>query len=407
VNARRRRIAFVVDRFAPTTYGGAPLYAHRLAAHLAQRFETELLTTTAQDYMTWANAFAPGTDVVDGVTVRRFAIDAERDVPRFDRLSRRLLRARRPSLAAQERWMGAQGPLSLDLLRYIATERAAYDAFVFVSYLYATTYFGLPLVADRALLVPLAHDEWPIRFPMWNRIFSLPRGFAYNTMEERAFTQRRFPNANVDGPVIGAGVEAPPDTDRKRFRARYGIDGRFALYLGRVDPSKGCADLVRTFRRTRAQHGRSLVLVGEPYMNVRAGDGVLVTGPVDDATKWDALAACDVLVLPSRYESLSFVALEAWAMGKPVLANARAAAVAGQIERSGGGLTYTTDAEFAGALTSLDATRATEYGARGRAFVDEHYRWPVIEARFAEHLATVFGWHERSTATPARRQWWM
>jgi glycosyltransferase involved in cell wall biosynthesis len=388
----RRRIAFVVDRYAPTTFGGAPLYAHRLAEHLAARFDTEILTTTAQDYMTWANAFAPGTERVDGVTVRRFAIDIERGVARFDRLSKRLLRVRRPALAAQERWMGAQGPLSLELLRYLARERDAYDAFVFVSYLYATTYFGLPLVADRALFVPLAHDEWPIRFSMWDRIFALPRGFAYNTIEERAFARERFPQANVDGPVIGAGVDAPANADRKRFRERYGIAGRFALYLGRVDPSKGCADLVRTFRRTRARHDRSLVLVGERYMDVREGGGVVVTGPVDEQTKWDALAACDVVVLPSRYESLSFVALEAWAMGKPVLANARAEAVAGQIERSGGGLTYRTDAEFAGALNALDGPRGLDYGARGRAFVDEHYRWPAIEARFADHLASVFAW---------------
>ena len=392
MSGRRRRIAFVVDRYAPTTFGGAPLYAHRLARVLAARFDTEILTTTAQDYMTWTNAFAPGCETIDGVDVRRFAIDVERNVARFDAFSRRLLRARHPAIATQEFWMGAQGPMSLDLLRYLAAERAAYDAFVFVSYLYATTYFGLPLVAGRALLVPLAHDEWPIRFSMWDRIFSLPSGFAYNTVEERAFAQRRFPAANVDGPVIGAGVEPPPTTDRKRFRSRYGIEGRFALYLGRVDPSKGCADLVRTFRRTRKQHDRSLVLVGERYTDVRPGDGVCVTGPVDDQTKWDAIAACDVLVLPSRYESLSFVALEAWAMGKPVLANARALAVAGQIERSGGGLTYTTDREFAGALASLDAARAAELGARGRAFVDEFYRWPAIEACFAAHLTSVFGW---------------
>jgi len=392
VKAPRRRIAFVVDRCAPTTFGGAPLHAHRLATQLAERFDTEILTTTAQDYMRWSNAFAPGVATIDGVPVRRFTIDVERDVPRFDRLSRRLLRARRPSLAAQERWMGAQGPLSLDLLRYLARERDAYDAFVFVSYLYATTYFGLPLVADRTLFMPLTHDEWPIRFSMWDRIFSLARGFAYNTDEERTFTQRRFPHTNVDGPVIGAGVDAPATADRRRFRERYGIEGRFALYLGRVDPSKGCDELVRTFRRTRARHGRSLVLVGERYMRVRSGDGVVVTGPVDEETKWDALAACDLLVLPSRYESLSFVALEAWAMGKPVLANARAEAVAGQIERSGGGLTYANEAEFAGALASLEPARAREYGARGRAFVEEYYRWPAIEARFAAHLTSVFGW---------------
>ena len=387
----RRRIAIVIDRYAPTTFGGAPLYAHGLAKHLGQRFDTEILTTTAQDYMTWANAFEPGVETIDGVCVRRFAIDVERDVARFDQRSRRLLRTPQPGRAEQERWMGAQGPMSLPLLRFLAAERTAYDAFIFVSYLYATTYFGLPLVADRALFVPLVHDEWPLRFAMWDRIFGLPRGFAYNTDEERAFTVARFPNAHVDGPVIGIGVDAPSSTDPERFRRRFNIDRPFALYLGRVDPSKGCAELVRAFRRSR-RRDRALVLVGERYMPVNERDGVYATGPVDDTTKWDALAACDLLVLPSRYESLSLVALEAWASRKPVLANARARAVAGQIERSGGGLIYRTDRDFARAMRHLADGDAAAYGERGRAFVDERYRWPVIEARFAAHLGTVFGW---------------
>ncbi len=392
MTGRRRRVAFIVDRYAPTTFGGAPLYAHSLAKHLSERFTTEILTTTAHDYMTWENAFAPGVDAADGVTVRRFAVDVQRDVARFDRRSRRLLRTRRPSRDDQERWMGAQGPLSLALLRYLAAEREQYDAFVFVSYLYATTYFGLPLVADRALFVPLTHDEWPLRFSMWDRIFALPRGFVYNTDEERAFTAARFPHADVAGPVIGVGIDPPPAAEPERFRRRFGIERPFALYLGRVDPSKGCAELLRSYAGAGARRDHDLVLVGERYMDVPQRDGVHATGPVDDALKWDALAACDLLVLPSRYESLSLVALEAWASRKPVLASARARAVAGQIARSGGGLTYTGDRSFAHAFAQLAAPAGAAYGARGRDFVDAHYRWPAIEQRFAAHLATVLGW---------------
>ena len=396
MTVRTRRIAFVVDRYAATTFGGAPLYAHGLARRLGARFDTEILTTTARDYMTWDNAFEAGVERSDGVAIRRFPIDVRRNVSRFDRLSRRLVRARHPTIADQERWMGEQGPMSLALLRYLAAERDNYDAFVFVSYLYATTYFGLPLVADRALFVPLSHDEWPIRFSMWNRIFALPRGYAYNTPEERDFTIARFPKAGVDGPAIGFGIDAPPAADGDRFRERFGIRGPFMLYLGRVDPSKGCAELLRAYRHTRKRDGRALVFVGESYMRVAEHDGVRVTGPVDDATKWDALAACDLLVLPSHYESLSLVALEAWSSGKPVLANARARAVAGQIERSGGGLTYNDERDFAHALARLDATAAWDFGARGHAFVDALYRWPAIEARFIAHLDTVFHWESQA-----------
>ena len=44
-------------------------------------------------------------------------------------------------------------------------------------------------------------------------------------------------------------------------------------------------------------------------------------GFLDDRDKFDALAAPDLLIMPSYYESLSMVALEAWALGRPVLAN--------------------------------------------------------------------------------------
>jgi glycosyltransferase involved in cell wall biosynthesis len=395
VSAPRRRIAVLVDRYAPSIFAGAPLHAFALAQHLQHRYDVELLTTTAADPVTWANALPAGVETIDGLTVRRFAIDVEREKRHFDRLSKRLLRQRHPSIAEQERWMATQGPLSLDLLRYLARERTAYDAFVFVSYLYATTYFGLPIVADRACLLPLTHDEWALRFSLWDRLFALPRGFAYNTPEERSLTAARFPHARTSGPAIGVGVAAPASADPDRFRRRFGIDRPFALYLGRVDASKNVPALLRAYRAQRRSGGRDLVLVGTPSMDVRPSTGVHVTGAVDDETKWDALDACDLLVQPSHYESLSLVALEAWASGKPVIANARAEAVAGQIRRSGGGLTYTNDRGFAAALDALDPQRALVYGARGRAFVDEHYRWPIIEERFATHLATTFGWPEQ------------
>jgi glycosyltransferase involved in cell wall biosynthesis len=295
--------------------------------------------------------------------------------------------------------MGAQGPLSLDLVRYLAHEREAYDAFVFVSYLYATTYFGLPLVADRALLLPLAHDEWMLRLPMWDRIFALPRGFVYNTAEERDLIARRFPKRATGGPVIGVGIDPPPATDPERFRRTWGIERPFALSLGRVDASKGTDELLRAHRRS--SHTRELVLMGERQMRVPATRDVTLTGPVDEQMKWDALAACDVLVLPSRYESLSLAALEAWATGKPVLANARAHAVAGQIARSGGGLTYDGEADLARRLDEAEPGGGAEAGRRGAAFVDEHYAWPVIEARFTAHLVNVMGWSDDASTGSA------
>ena len=64
-----------------------------------------------------------------------------------------------------------------------------------------------------------------------------------------------------------------------------------------------------------------------------------------------------VLVMPSYYESLSMVALEAWALGKPVLANARCDVLLGQCLRSNAGLYYENAAEFAAALDRCSTIR--------------------------------------------------
>ena len=63
-------------------------------------------------------------------------------------------------------------------------------------------------------------------------------------------------------------------------------------------------------------------------------------GFLSDEDKFDAMAAADVLVMPSYYESLSMVALEAWALGKPVLANAKCDVLKGQALRSNAALFY-------------------------------------------------------------------
>ena len=70
--------------------------------------------------------------------------------------------------------MRAQGPMSTQLLDYLDAFGTRYAAVVFFSYLYATTYFGLPIVEDRAILAPLAHDEWPLTFSLWDRFFARP-----------------------------------------------------------------------------------------------------------------------------------------------------------------------------------------------------------------------------------------
>ncbi len=99
-------------------------------------------------------------------------MDKPRVVDEFSRISDMIhSRLSEVSLAEQENWMRAQGPISSDLTSFIRDRRDDYDAFIFFTYLYATTYFSLPLVQDKAFLVPAGHDEWPIYLSIWDDFF--------------------------------------------------------------------------------------------------------------------------------------------------------------------------------------------------------------------------------------------
>jgi hypothetical protein len=90
--------------------------------------------------------------------------------------------------------------------------------------------------------------------------------------------------------------------------------------------------------------------------------------------------------MPSYFESLSMVALEAWAMGRPVLANGRCDVLKGQCIRSGAGLYYERYEEFAETLYSLESNGPlnARLGRNGRDYFTQHYTWPVIEGKYLD-----------------------
>lgn len=387
------RVAFVVQRCGREVNGGAEAHALTIAQRMAAYWDLEVLTTCALDYMTWANHYPEGVEMIDGALIRRFPVAEPRDIDYFNRLSERLRpHSQVASLKEQDAWMRAQGPWSPALLEFIEARSTEYDAFIFFGYLYAQTWFGLPRVAEKAILAPLAHDEWTIYLNGWDRFFSLPRAFIFNTPEERDFLRQRFPQARLEGPVTGMAVDRPVDIDPARFRREYGIDQEFLLYVGRIDPSKGCDRLFDFYLRHRAM-GRGpekLVLLGKPVMPIPDHADILALGFVTEQTKWDALAACDVLVMPSPYESLSLALLEAWSVGKPVLVNGDCAVLVGQCRRANGGVWYQNFEEFSRGLTCLQEGRIPgALGRQGWRFVRKHYSWSVIEKAYWDTVQII------------------
>jgi len=386
----RPRIGFIIQRYGTEVVGGAESLCRALARKLAGEWDIEVLTTCAVDYMTWENAYPAGVTEVEGVKVRRFTIDRPRNIRRFNRLSAEIL-ARPHSLEHERRWMALQGPKSTDLGLYIERHADRYDGFVLFNYLYATTYDNLARVAGRFYLVPFAHDEPPIYLRIFEDVFRSPRAIAFCTEAEREFVRRRFPFPLPPSQVIGMGIEPPRDADPERFRSKFSIRGPFMLYAGRIDESKGCDELLRDFAAYRvragdAAHSLSLVLCGHSRLTIPRRDDIRYLGFVGEQDKWDALAAARCLVLPSRFESLSIVLLEAWAAGKPVLANGECAVSKSQCALSGGGLLYRNTDEFAAAadLLARDDLLCRRLGESGRRFVERNYAWPTVTRRYLD-----------------------
>ncbi len=253
-------------------------------------------------------------------------------------------------------------------------------------YRYFPTYFGLPLVADRAILLPTAEEDPLIRAAALEEFFQLPAGYLFLTPEEADLVAERA-QVQVPASVIGCGIDP---ADGVRQPSALDIAEPFVLYLGRVDPNKGCESLLRYFSRYVAgARPITLVLAGPVNMPVPDHPSIRTLGFVDDDVRDALLSRARVLLMPSPYESLSMVLLEAWNRGVPALVNARCAVLRGQVRRANGGLHYRTGAEFAAALDYLlerpDEARAL--GAQGQAYVEQEYRWPTVMGKIEQVLA--------------------
>jgi glycosyltransferase involved in cell wall biosynthesis len=299
---------------------------------------------------------------------------------------------------------------------------------VFFTYLYAPTVLGLEIAPSRSVLVPTAHDEPAIHLGIYRDVFSRPAAIAYNTDVERRFLTSTFritaaveetvgcgvdlplhqaypkhrgielasaPGSGGDEARAGEPAEAEPGPPAERglaFRRRHRIQPPFALYGGRIDPGKGCEELIEYFSSYVASGGAgTLVLMGLKLMKLPEEPYIRFAGMLSEQERLQALEAATVVIVPSPYESLSLLALEAFAVGTPVLASARSDVLVDHCRRSNAGLYYADRDEFVEALKVLvaDERLRAAMGKQGREYIGRTYRWDVILGKYDRMLAQL------------------
>ena len=386
---QKPRIGFVVHRFGSQVVGGAERHCRSLALHMSRHWDVEVLTSCAADYLTWEDAHAPGVSPDGPLSVRRFAGAVTRDMRSFNALSRKVF-GRAQERLDEERWLRQQGPSLPGLYSHLAEQREAYDGFVFFTYLYEPTAMGLPIAGKRALFVPTAHDEQPLRFGIYRQVFAAPAAILFNTPEEQALCEGLFEMPGVHREAVGLGVD-PEGGDPSALLDRVGLRSEYLLFLGRIAKGKGIPELLAGYAKLRKRLGTSapaLVLAGHDEMSLSPSPGVYIPGPLNDAAKWGALRGATAIVVPSAQESLSLLALEAWACGKPVIANGESPVLTGQAHRSQAALLYRGPDDFADVAAALlaEPARRERLGAAGQAFVAHTYNWGRIEDRYQQLL---------------------
>ncbi len=380
------RLCFVVQRYGREVTGGAETLCREVAHRLSGKYRITLLTTCALDYLTWNNHYPPGISSDGGLELVRFPVRRPRKVRSFGRLSVKLYNNPH-TLANEVAWMERQGPDAPDLLRWIEEHRDDFGLWLFFTYLYPTTFFGLPRVAGKSVLVPMAHPEEPLGFDIFDYLFHLPRGMIFNTPEERDLVHERFSCGYIPDTVARTGLDIPPGDPPPPLPAP---EKTYLLYAGRLDIQKGMEELFRFYSRFAGgnEGAPGLILAGDRKMPIPGHPGIRYLGYLSEEDKTAAMAHCLAVVVPSPHESLSITALEAWSLGRPVLANGLSDVLAGQCRRSGGGLAYTHYEEFESSLNRLlrDAALREDLGSRGREFVEKNYSWETIEGIYTSYI---------------------
>jgi len=230
------------------------------------------------------------------------------------------------------------------------------------------------------------------RAAIGNRIIRRADGHIAITNEEiKQFSDYGVSPDQVSVIPNGINKEENGDVDQVSFRETVHLDGSpFILFVGRLNTIKGPDLLLRAFcnihNRFRDVH---LVFLGPDegllpdLKNMVSVCGmeerVHFPGYLGGKEKWQAYQQASLLVVPSRLEAMSIVALEAGINGTPVLLTNQCGF--DEVAHVGGGLVV--PASVAGIQEGLeallnDSLRLKEMGKKLKDYVSRNYLWEKI-----------------------------
>lgn len=405
------KIAIVVQRYGLEINGGAELHARLIAERLNLIYDIEIITTCAIEYEFWDNHYPAGTEIINDIKVRRFLTE-KKDLSRFQKLSkiiysrfkynhRKLHFFNFPYLFFKRKkynklsvdfneWLEVQGPYSKDLIHFIQAHKDNYQAFIFFTYLYHPTNIGITEVAQKSILIPTAHDEPPFYLSGYGTLFSLPKFIMYNMDSEKNLVESVYPQAKkIASEIAGIGFDKITPT-----AFEIPLDKKYFIYIGRMEDSKGCNILLDYFSRYIKETAADveLIFIGQNVQQYKESKNVRFLGFIDENIKNFYLSNAEALIIPSLYESLSMVTLEAMQIGKPVIANKKCDVLKNHIEQSKAGFLFENYNDFRTVIDrtlSLSSSEKNNIAQNGTRYVKNNYDWETIMEKFYKAIDYV------------------
>jgi O-antigen biosynthesis protein len=377
LNRRPFRVAVVAFRFGADFVGGAESSLRTAALALRdQGHHVEVLTTCTRSEGNWVNELPEGTSQSDGIPIHRFRIDSH-DRERHLESVRAIFQSENGVNPEVEVEYLKHSIHSTRLIEELRRREAEFDAVIAGPYLHGLTYDVARAVPEKTIVVPCFHDEPFAGLRVWPITYGRVGGIWYHSKEEQEFAEVRLGLNHPGALCVGTWLDLEKLGDRQRGLELVGTEKPYVVYCGRYSPQKGLPTLLNFARRYQeANPGRfTFAFLGEGDIQVPRTNWARDLGFVSEPAKRDIVAGASALIQLSRHESLSLVALEAWAQGTPVIADSRCAVLAGHLGRCAGGQAVDSYESFAAALDDLwrnpEAWQAR--GRQGQRYVRETY----------------------------------
>ena len=224
-----KKIGFVIPWFGFNIPGGAEAELRDLVIHFhAAGMNLEVLTTCVQKFSSdWShNYHKPGLVEENGIIIRRFPVRKRNDGA-FNVVNFKLMNHQIPLAPEEEKTFVDEMVNSPELYRYIREHQEEYSLFVFIPYMFGTTYFGIQQCYEKAVMIPCFHDESYLYLECFKKAFSKVAGMIFLAQPEADLAKRVYDLENVNAQVLGGGVYTEHTFDAERFKNKYQIKEPF------------------------------------------------------------------------------------------------------------------------------------------------------------------------------------